>query len=101
MQFAVFSLGGGTFNISILEISAGVIEVKAKESDSSLRGEDFDLILVEYMVEEIRKVYSVDVSGDRVAMGRLQRRQSWNSHPLVRLGLISLTSQDLNVAQYI
>ncbi|CAL5333003.1 unnamed protein product [Camellia sinensis] len=70
--FAVFSLGGGTFNISILEISAGVIKVKAKESDSSLRGEDFDLVLVEYMVEEIRKVYSVDVSGDRVAMGRLK-----------------------------
>ncbi|KAL7225037.1 hypothetical protein ACSBR1_020341 [Camellia fascicularis] len=70
--FAVFSLGGGTFNISILEISDGVIEVKAKEFDSSLRGEDFDLVLVEYMVEEIRKAYSVDVSGDRVAMGRLK-----------------------------
>ncbi|KAL7225042.1 hypothetical protein ACSBR1_020345 [Camellia fascicularis] len=62
--FAVFSLGGGTFNISILEIFDGVIEVKAKEFDSSLR--------VEYMVEEIRKAYSVDVSGDRVAMGRLK-----------------------------
>ncbi|GMQ07640.1 hypothetical protein CsSME_00051758 [Camellia sinensis var. sinensis] len=70
--FAVFSLGGGTFNISILEISDGVIEVKAKEFDSSLRGEDFDLVLAEYMVEEIRKAYSVDVSGDRVAMGRLK-----------------------------
>ncbi|KAI7984323.1 hypothetical protein LOK49_LG15G02106 [Camellia lanceoleosa] len=50
------ALGGGTFNISILEISDGVIEVKAKEFDSSLRGEDFDLVLVEYMVEEIRRL---------------------------------------------
>ncbi|KAI7995321.1 hypothetical protein LOK49_LG11G00016 [Camellia lanceoleosa] len=54
--FAAFSLGGGTFNISILEISDGVIEVKAKEFDSSPRGEDFDLVLVEYMVEEIRRL---------------------------------------------
>ncbi|KAH7845689.1 hypothetical protein Vadar_004883 [Vaccinium darrowii] len=70
--FAVFSLGGGTFSTTILEISNGVSGVKAKEHDTSLGGDDFDLILLDYLVEEIRKLYSVDISGDQMVMMRLK-----------------------------
>ncbi|KAF7130662.1 hypothetical protein RHSIM_Rhsim10G0015200 [Rhododendron simsii] len=70
--FAIFCLGAGTFNISIIEISDGGVQVKSKEFDTSLGGEDFDIVLVEYLVEEIRKVHSVDISGDQIAMMRLK-----------------------------
>uniref|UniRef100_A0A5B7C6A2 Uncharacterized protein n=1 Tax=Davidia involucrata TaxID=16924 RepID=A0A5B7C6A2_DAVIN len=69
---AVFNLGGSTFDVSILEISNRVIKVKARSGDLFLGGEDFDHVLVEYLVEEIRRVYSVDISGDRTAMMRLK-----------------------------
>ncbi|KAG5546497.1 hypothetical protein RHGRI_018622 [Rhododendron griersonianum] len=70
--FAVFSLGGGTFNITIVEISNGVLEVKAMEYDTSLGGDDFDLVLVKYLVEGIKITHSVDISGNRMAMWRLK-----------------------------
>ncbi|KAH7855206.1 hypothetical protein Vadar_022326 [Vaccinium darrowii] len=68
---AVFSLGGGTFSITLLEVSDGDTIVKATDFDTSLGGDNFDLVLVEYLVEEIRRIYSVDVSGDRIAMMKL------------------------------
>jgi len=69
---AVYDLGGGTFDISILEIDKGVFEVKATNGDTFLGGEDFDHALVEYFVSEIKKTSGVDLSKDRQALQRLR-----------------------------
>lgn len=69
---AVFDLGGGTFDISILEINGGVFEVKATNGDTLLGGEDFDEVLVDYLVKEFKKESSIDISGDALAMQRLR-----------------------------
>ena len=65
---AVFDLGGGTFDISILEINGGVFEVKATNGDTLLGGEDFDEVLVDYLVKEFKKDSSIDISSDALAM---------------------------------
>jgi molecular chaperone DnaK len=69
---AVFDLGGGTFDISILEISGGVFEVKATNGDTFLGGEDFDNALLQYLVDEFKKEQSIDLSSDRLALQRLR-----------------------------
>ena len=69
---AVYDLGGGTFDVSILEISSGVFEVKATNGDTLLGGEDFDNIVAEYIVAEFRKESGVDISKDRMAMQRVR-----------------------------
>jgi len=68
----VFDLGGGTFDVSILEISGGVFEVKATNGDTLLGGEDFDEELLEYLVGEFKKDSGIDLSGDTLAMQRLR-----------------------------
>jgi molecular chaperone DnaK len=69
---AVFDLGGGTFDISILEISDGVFEVKATNGDTFLGGEDFDNELVNFLLAEFKKEQGVDLSNDRLALQRLR-----------------------------
>lgn len=69
---AVFDLGGGTFDISILEINGGVFEVKATNGDTLLGGEDFDEVLVNYLVAEFKKESGLDISKDALAMQRLR-----------------------------
>ena len=69
---AVFDLGGGTFDISILEISGGVFEVKATNGDTLLGGEDFDEVLLRHLVSEFKKESSIDLSKDTLAMQRLR-----------------------------
>jgi molecular chaperone DnaK len=69
---AVYDLGGGTFDISLLEISGGVFEVKATNGDTSLGGEDFDLKLQEYLIGEFRKQYNMDISKDKLALQRIR-----------------------------
>jgi molecular chaperone DnaK len=69
---AVFDLGGGTFDISILEINGGVFEVKATNGDTLLGGEDFDEILLRYLLAEFKKESGIDVSKDPLAMQRLR-----------------------------
>lgn len=69
---AVFDLGGGTFDISILEISGGVFEVKATNGDTFLGGEDFDNALLEHLVQEFKKDQGIDLSSDRMALQRLR-----------------------------
>ncbi|MCO5568658.1 hypothetical protein L7F22_022357 [Adiantum nelumboides] len=69
---AVFDLGGGTFDISILEISGGVFEVKATNGDTFLGGEDFDNSLLQYLVQEFKKEQGIDLSNDRMAIQRLR-----------------------------
>ncbi|KAL2609026.1 hypothetical protein R1flu_027599 [Riccia fluitans] len=69
---AVFDLGGGTFDVSILEISGGVFEVKATNGDTFLGGEDFDNHLLRYLVDDFKKEQGIDLSSDRLALQRLR-----------------------------
>ncbi|KAJ8640805.1 hypothetical protein MRB53_017499 [Persea americana] len=69
---AVFDLGGGTFDVSILEISSGVFEVKATNGDTFLGGEDFDNALLDFLVSEFKRTESIDLSKDKLALQRLR-----------------------------
>ncbi len=69
---AVFDLGGGTFDVSILEIGDGVFEVKSTNGDTFLGGEDFDTVLVEYFADEFKKESGIDLRGDKLALQRLK-----------------------------
>merc|ERR1711920_20713 len=69
---AVYDLGGGTFDISILEISGGVFEVKATNGDTSLGGEDIDHTVCEYFIGEFKKTQGIDLSKDKLAVQRLR-----------------------------
>jgi len=69
---AVFDLGGGTFDVSILEISGGVFEVKATNGNTMLGGEDFDEMLLEHLLGTFKKESGIDLSGDNLAMQRLR-----------------------------
>ncbi len=71
-KVAVFDLGGGTFDISILEIGEGVYEVKATNGDTFLGGEDFDQRIVDYIAEEFKKEHGIDLKNDRMALQRLK-----------------------------
>ncbi len=69
---AVYDLGGGTFDISILEIGDGVFEVKATNGDTFLGGEDFDQVLIQYLADEFKKEQGVDLTKDALALQRLR-----------------------------
>uniref|UniRef100_A0A832GNH5 Chaperone protein DnaK n=1 Tax=Caldimicrobium thiodismutans TaxID=1653476 RepID=A0A832GNH5_9BACT len=69
---AVFDLGGGTFDISILEIGDGVFEVKATSGDTFLGGEDFDMRIVDYLADEFQKEHGIDLRKDKMALQRLK-----------------------------
>jgi len=69
---AVYDLGGGTFDVSILEIGDGVFEVKSTNGDTSLGGEDFDNVLVNYLVDEFKKDSGVDLKNDNLALQRVR-----------------------------
>ncbi|MGC8778382.1 MAG: molecular chaperone DnaK [Candidatus Caldatribacteriaceae bacterium] len=69
---AVYDLGGGTFDISILEIGDGVFEVKSTSGDTFLGGDDFDRRLMDYIIEEFRKDQGIDLRGDQMALQRLK-----------------------------
>ncbi|HEY5070884.1 MAG TPA: molecular chaperone DnaK [Caulobacteraceae bacterium] len=71
-KIAVYDLGGGTFDVSILEIGDGVFEVKATNGDTFLGGEDFDLRIVDYLADEFKKEQSVDLRKDKLALQRLK-----------------------------
>ena len=71
-KIAVYDLGGGTFDVSILEIGDGVFEVKATNGDTFLGGEDFDLRIVDYLADEFKRESSVDLRKDKLALQRLK-----------------------------
>ena len=71
-KIAVFDLGGGTFDISILEIGEGVFEVKATNGDTHLGGEDFDLRIIDYLADEFKKDQGIDIRKDKMALQRLK-----------------------------
>jgi len=69
---AVYDLGGGTFDVSILEIDDGLFEVKSTNGDTFLGGEDFDMRIVDYLATEFKKEHGVDLKGDKMALQRLK-----------------------------
>jgi molecular chaperone DnaK len=69
---AVYDLGGGTFDVSILEIGDGVFEVKSTNGDTFLGGEDFDARIIDYLADEFRKEQGIDLRGDKLALQRLK-----------------------------
>ena len=71
-KILVYDLGGGTFDVSVIEIGDGVIEVLATNGDTHLGGDDFDNKLIQWMVEEFKKKEGIDLSGDKMAMQRLK-----------------------------
>lgn len=71
-KIAVYDLGGGTFDVSILELGDGVFEVKSTNGDTHLGGADFDRILVNYFADEFKKEHGIDITNDKAAMQRLR-----------------------------
>ncbi len=71
-KVAVYDLGGGTFDVSVLEIGEGVIEVKSTNGDTYLGGDDFDLRVIDWMVDEFKKEQGVDLKHDKMALQRLK-----------------------------
>lgn len=71
-KIAVFDLGGGTFDISVLEIGEGVFEVKSTNGDTHLGGEDFDLRIIDYLADEFKKDQGIDLRNDKMALQRLK-----------------------------
>lgn len=69
---AVYDLGGGTFDVSILDINDGVFEVKATNGDTRLGGEDFDQVLMNYIIDEFQKKEKIDLKQDKLAMQRIR-----------------------------
>ncbi|KAL8554865.1 hypothetical protein ACS0TY_002876 [Phlomoides rotata] len=89
---AVFDLGGGTFDVSILEISNGVFEVKATNGDTFLGGEDFDNALLEFLVSEFKRTENIDLSKDKLALQRLREAAE-----KAKVELSSTTQTDINL----
>jgi molecular chaperone DnaK len=81
-KVAVYDLGGGTFDISVLELNSGVFEVKATNGDTFLGGEDFDLRIVDYLAEKFRASNNVDLRKDRMALQRLKEAAERAKHEL-------------------
>lgn len=71
-KVVVYDLGGGTFDVSVLDIGEGVIEVKSTNGDTYLGGDDFDLRIIDWMVEEFRKEQGIDLKNDKMALQRLK-----------------------------
>ncbi|MCP3951186.1 MAG: molecular chaperone DnaK [Desulfobacterales bacterium] len=71
-KIAVFDLGGGTFDVSVLEIGEGVFEVKSTNGDTHLGGEDFDLRIIDYLADEFKRDQGIDLRGDKMALQRLK-----------------------------
>lgn len=89
---AVYDLGGGTFDISILEIGDGVFEVKSTNGDTFLGGEDFDQRIVNYLADEFRKESGIDLKNDRLALQRLKEAAE-----KAKIELSSATQTDVNL----
>ena len=91
-QIVVFDLGGGTFDVSILEIGDGVFEVKATNGDTHLGGEDFDNIIVNFLCDEFKKESGIDIKSDAAAMQRVK-----DEAEKAKKELSSATSTDINL----
>jgi molecular chaperone DnaK len=83
-KIAVYDLGGGTFDISILEIGEGVTEVKSTNGDTFLGGDDFDLTIIDWMIEEFSKDQGIDLRNDKMALQRL-KESAEKAHLVLKL----------------
>jgi molecular chaperone DnaK len=88
----VFDLGGGTFDVSILELSQGMVEVKATSGNNLLGGDDFDQRIIDYMATEFKKSHGVDLSKDKVAVQRLKEAAE-----KAKIELSGVTSSNINL----
>lgn len=88
----VYDLGGGTFDVSVLEIGDGVFEVKSTNGDTFLGGEDFDMRVIDYLAEEFKKEYGIDLRSDRMALQRLKEAAE-----KAKIELSSATTTDVNL----
>ena len=91
-MIAVYDLGGGTFDVSILEIGDGVFEVKSTNGDTFLGGEDFDMRLVEYLAAEFKKEQGIDLKKDKLALQRLKEAAE-----KAKIELSSATQTEINL----
>ncbi|HWL31073.1 MAG TPA: molecular chaperone DnaK [Xanthobacteraceae bacterium] len=91
-MIAVYDLGGGTFDISILEIGDGVFEVKSTNGDTFLGGEDFDMRLVSYLADEFQKTQGIDLRKDKLALQRLKEAAE-----KAKIELSSTTQTEINL----
>jgi molecular chaperone DnaK len=91
-KIMVYDLGGGTFDVSILEIGDGVIEVLATAGNNRLGGDDFDECIIKYLVEEFKKAEGIDLSGDKVAMQRLKEAAE-----KAKIELSGVTTSNINL----
>jgi molecular chaperone DnaK len=91
-KIAVYDLGGGTFDVSILEVGDGVFEVKATNGDTFLGGEDFDKRIIDYLADEFRKENGIDLRRDRLALQRLK-----DAAEKAKIELSSATQTDVNL----
>ncbi len=91
-KIAVYDLGGGTFDISILELSEGVFEVRSTNGDTHLGGDDFDQRVIEWLIDEFRKDQGIDLSKDRIALQRLKEAAE-----KAKIELSSTTSTEINL----
>ncbi|MCB2215352.1 molecular chaperone DnaK [Desulfofustis glycolicus] len=91
-KIAVFDLGGGTFDISILEIGDGVFEVKSTNGDTFLGGEDFDMRIVNWLADEFKRDQGVDLRGDKMALQRLKEEAE-----KAKMALSSTVETDINL----
>ena len=89
---AVYDLGGGTFDVSILEIGDGVFEVKSTNGDTFLGGEDFDMRIVDYLADEFKKESGIDLRGDKLALQRLKEAAE-----KAKIELSSTTQTEVNL----
>lgn len=91
-KIAVYDLGGGTFDVSILEIGEGVIEVKSTNGNTYLGGDDFDLRVIDWMVDEFKKDQGIDLKNDKMALQRLKE-----SAEKAKIELSTATETDINL----
>ncbi|MCC7275790.1 MAG: molecular chaperone DnaK [Alphaproteobacteria bacterium] len=89
---AVYDLGGGTFDVSVLEIGDGVFEVKSTNGDTFLGGEDFDRRIIDYLADEFKKESGIDLRGDRLALQRLKEAAE-----KAKIELSSATQTEINL----
>ena len=92
MKIAVYDLGGGTFDISILELGDGVFEVKSTNGDTHLGGDDFDHVLIDYMAEAFKAEHQIDLRQDPMALQRLKEAAE-----KAKIELSSATTTDINL----
>ncbi|ACN13521.1 DnaK1 [Desulforapulum autotrophicum HRM2] len=91
-KIVVFDLGGGTFDVSVLEIGDGVFEVKSTNGDTHLGGEDFDLRIIDYIADEFKKSQGIDIRGDKMALQRLKEAAE-----KAKMELSSAVETDINL----